>query len=1095
MFEWLIILILSLIAIVKGSCNHERLPFTTLGGMDPDPAAYTHTSTLPSFRSGFTICFHYRYIPSFTSLDQLSRYYLLDINSRIVVTTAYSPQADIFVTLMILNLISGVKMVPIPLIPQLWSSICFIHDRTINKLSTMHRFGIGLSDVWNTYDVGADEEILGANSITFGNSTFFVKGRDKSFPSAISNVFIANYPLDNLDSGTLSYIHRESKPWLYVLFAEDSDKFIDLINGFEHREDDTRGFMKTAGHEPTFKNGRLSIKGAQSVSTIGDMQVVWLPEYNILTKDPTVSHTSMIVLELLNLPFSGSAQLVYVMYYNQAFSVSITHEGIIQYKAGSGSRSQDLSAGPLPINQRIELSISFGINLMLRIYEVTLFVDSIREGKIILTEAEASTNDQAFGGAQFSVVIGSAQESALEFNLLFMGLWDGILIPDSSVCRDSNSNCKSRKYIRHDSEYGCLNCLESSQIAVYREEYITTQCLTTNPNNVVLERFFVSPFKQTNLWIDCLITQFSGIGCPLCHPSCLSCINEKDSGCISCHSNPKIFLKSGRCLVISSDANYTLQILDTNSIIILSNDKTLEIDDNVEVHFDGWEREKDYDIASFTDYFGKGKKLSFTYYKAQFEVELNLKIYSVSKSLFQAALIQDFKLTINQNLNLIAIPQSESSYGISDASKTIINLELLIAIFLPYIGGFLQKMTSFALLLVSPLRLPRRTGEALSSLIPLQKVDFLGVFISQLIDYKQKVMETALTNNDANFVPIYSKRNIFKLFNRIVALVAFKILKPKYIEHKNGHSKKQMHTLLRYILLLLFKVLKATIQTSLATDLIYITFSLAIIKSPAELLLAYIDLVLIFLIHNEYFSFAKAIDKIDRVDDNNELTFEIANIYNEENHFDSQFDSLEFWIVDNFLIFAQIIMMHLLKHYPTIYGIYLVILFIGRGAYKCSMYNKKKVNYILEAAICSILQLSWLLILLISDPNESSSGFMINLLIFFEIFVFISFDIGRITTDLLIMVTRKRRMQNNVRSINPSMSMSNKSLIIAFPSEPRKAGVFSSSKKSYQNIDSQGERSKSEKINIKVEPRIKRQTFGEVNGLDQLSECSIEYVQ
>jgi len=568
------IVFLAIIAgFVRGSCNHERLLFTTLGGVDPDPAAYTYVSKMESFQSGSTMCFYYRFIDTFVTLDASSKYHILDVDGKVIMFTAFDQSASMFLTVMFLNLETGIQMVPIPVIPQLWSSICFIHEREKKLLHTMHRFGKGLQDVWNELALSEGEEIISSKRFTFGNSSLFNKGADKSFPSAISNIFLANYPLADRNSATLSYIHRESKPWMMVNFLSDTLKFPDLSVAYEFREDDSLGMMRTIGREPIFRRGYINLKGAQSVNTIGDLQAFWMMEYNIMTKDPSLAWSVSIVMEINQLPVSNYSEIVHLIQHDKGCKLYITAIGNVLFQAGTNQEILVLSNNTLPLNKRFELLFTLGYQFMLYRYDASLFIDGLRVGMVRIQYSNFTNFGNEYGGYQAYGQFGSTDpKSELDWNLLKFYFWDGMIIPEIKECQAENRYCSSNTYITSTNTYGCMNCQSGTQTAILAGDVPEIKCTLDDPNKMFENRKLMNPFEQKNIWVDCEITQFGSIGCPICHPSCLTCKNVTEAGCLSCPIHKRIKLEGGYCLVHNTPEEYTVFKDDKNSIIIQSSD-------------------------------------------------------------------------------------------------------------------------------------------------------------------------------------------------------------------------------------------------------------------------------------------------------------------------------------------------------------------------------------------------------------------------------------------------------------------------------------------------------------------------------------------
>jgi len=431
-------------------------------------------------------------------------------------------------------------------------------------------------------------------------------------------------------------------------------------------------------------------------------------------------------------------------------------------------------------------------------------------------------------------------------------------------------------------------------------------------------------------------------------------------------------------------------------------DKLL-LGDNVEIDFEGWTRGVEYEVSSFKQFLGEGAKATFEFYKSSFNAVLKVKIYSIPKNYFQAEVLDEFLIKFEMVPDLLLVSDSKDS-GIETATSTIINLELLIALLLPFMGRLFQKISTLSLFLIGPIRIPKRTSHMLHLLIPLDNNDFLGKQINSIIasSPNQNYMKTDFVNEEANFTPIYSYKRLTKPIYRLAIYISIMLNKKRFMPAKLGREKAGSWTA-NTCLIILFKSLRTSIQTSIAIDIIFISITFQHVycmRGFAELTLAYGDLLLLLFLHIEYLKLADIFNKQRNFKFSNSLHKDIYEILNEENHKLLKQKSTDLWVIENYFILVQVLLVHLLKHYPSIFGMSTLLLISIKTASKCKYWKEKKMNYISEEVICNCLRFLATLVMMITKNKEYEGGFLINSLIIYEISIFILFDIVRTFNDL-----------------------------------------------------------------------------------------------
>lgn len=975
-------------------CLSERLPFTTLGGRNPDEAAYNHTSSLSTFTNGFTMCFHYRYMIEFTILNTYSRYHLLDFDQRIIIFAEYNTSQFSHYTSVQINLDEVTHTVSFPLFPFLWTNICIMQDTEKGLVTVLYRQGMQSIPIYSEFDTNEREVLIPTGLLQIGNSSMFNAEIDYSFPAAISNMLISNFTMADNDEMSLSYIHRKAKLFVLIFFREDSLYYDNLAIREEFNVFSTRIFTKLKDREPIFKNNTLNFASDQNLVTVGEFPPLNLLEYNVAQKDPSIGFDISMIMHITKLPVGNSSRIVYFIQGEIGWKMNISPEGYLEFHSGHDQPIRNFSSVPLPFNKEepFELRLTIARNFFLKRYEFSCFFNGNRTGKMTLGVQQLTNFGESNAAFRLSSTFGSDDpHSLLEWSFIKFVYFNGISLIGNHKCYSSQESCHSMPYIGDDGVVSCMLCSKDTEETILSLVPIETRCFELNPNDIFKTKLFRQPYSIKSVWSDCSLDQFIDIECPKCHPSCKACFDDSPEGCLACYEHELIYLDDGRCLAHESIKKYEIKRNEDNSIVVRAaqGDDDFIINQNVEFIFDGWKLNEHYSQTRLYSVIGGGRMIKFLFFKTQFNTTLTVNIYSMPKNYFQAKVIKSQRFEYKQ-LPQFSVANISNTQGLASTTQTLLSFDLLITIAVPYLGRVFQKLNSFAVLLIYPIALPPNTEDFLTQFINLNKEDRLGRFAYTVLPYDER--KTNLKNKKANFVPIYLMRRATKLIYRIIVFALYLIFIRCY-----QPSEKPIQWILSFSLKKLLASLKSAIQVDVTLDVIYFTFAFAksgTTPNKFEAYFALFDLCLIFMIHFAYLLLAKQYKKTNNIK-LNLLGMKIRNIQNEENKSKHYYTTAEFWFVDNIYIFVQVIGSHVFWFYPNIFVVFLMISSLFKIIYKLNSSKRKKLNYMIDEVFCDFLRLSLNLALSLNYFGYTNFDFLTKGLLLTEFSIHIFFQITR----------------------------------------------------------------------------------------------------
>lgn len=957
-----------LVPIVRSSCLREYIPFITFGGLEEDPAVHIHESSIPSFEEGFGLCLYYRVKPEFYEPKDNSKYYLMDIDQRVIVyETGVGVNRSVHVQI---STQGHQDKISIYEIPEIWTNLCILMGAD-RRLRVVTRSPFTLEEQNKEYQLETAESILNGRNILLGNASISKK-EDGSFPGVVSNMFLCNFGNADMDTSVLSYVHRPTKILALMYFFYDADEYWSV---FQDPDSVQEPFIKPKGFEPFFDGQGMRFKGAMVMETRSFQAAFNIFEYNFYAKDPTFAFEKTLVMKVDKLPTKGSGEFLHIVLQLTGIKYYITNEGFIDFN--TSRKWGHLSDRPLPAITSSEFELRL---LICRIPfsgagELSVFYNGELYGKTILSDWELYNHGVFTQAYAFKGFIGSFDlDNDLEFTIYKYSCHDGIHpIDNKKSCLNIEETCLTSSLIGDPGVVSCGLCpkdTHSTLLDLYPA--LNQRCYSTDPNIKSKDLIFRLPFPNySTFWASCRITDFSNMNCPICHGSCLTCSAPGEENCLSCIDQMDVKFEDNRCVLAKLEFDIKIAKIDDFTITIQASNGLLLIKDiNVFFEIEGWTENEDYVLSQMKNMLGGKKKVEIQIYKNIYSKNMTITIYNMKKGLFHSKVIMNDTIKF-EFLPDFSPPDLESNH-LSAATRGFLQLDLLMATLFPLLGGVFQRLNTIPILLLYPILLPRELSTFIRGFADFNKNDVIAtIFITESTLKKQGDFKERLVNKEAEFTPKYLQKRTTKILYRLVLILLLQYFGKYFFEDRN----KSIRKIKRVLLLALFSFARSAIQVDVSFDIVYSTY---VFKSHPldwlEISVSILDSAFLIYLHNWYISLFDKLSNLDKLKiHQNKVLESIASSMTAQNKETDNFESYEDWLIENSHTLLQLLTIHLLSNYPKVCMGSLFTLILSRLCSKVHRRHKKKLLFFLEELSCDILLLSTtglLFIFSFSNLNE-----------------------------------------------------------------------------------------------------------------------------